>query len=124
MRKINKVSSAEQTENAQVDKPFFLGSAVVILGMILLMVIFDKQTGALMNDLYNFTAYNFGWAYLAITLIFLFVILYIAFSKLGRIRLGGPKARPEFKTMTWIAMFFCSGCLLYPSDASGGGGSG
>lgn len=109
MRKINKVSSAEQTENAQVDKPFFLVSAVVILGMILLMVIFDEQTGALMNDLYNFTAYNFGWAYLAITLIFLFVILYIAFSKLGRIRLGGPKARPEFKTMTWIAMFFCSG---------------
>ena len=72
--------------------------------MIILMVVFDKQTGELMNIAYNFTANSMGWAYLAITLIFFFVMIYIAVSKIGRLRLGGCKARPEFGTLTWIAI--------------------
>ncbi len=109
MQKTNPAVSPVKEKNAPVDKPFFLVSAVIIIAMIILMVVFDKQTGELMNIAYNFTANSMGWAYLAITLIFFFVMIYIAVSKIGRLRLGGPKARPEFATLTWIAMFFCSG---------------
>lgn len=109
MQKTNPAVSPVKEKNAPVDKPFFLVSAVIIIAMIILMVVFDKQTGELMNIAYNFTANSMGWAYLAITLVFFFVMIWIAVSKIGRLRLGGPKARPEFATLTWIAMFFCSG---------------
>jgi BCCT family betaine/carnitine transporter len=48
----------------------------------------------------------------------LFVVLCIAlaFSPLGRIRLGGPQARPEFGFVSWFSMMFAAGMgvgLLY-----------
>lgn len=109
MKKERDNAPATAERPAQVNKPFFIISAAIVITMIVLMVVFDKATGEIMQTLYNFTGNQLGWAYLVITFVFFLFLLWLAFSKFGRIRFGGPKARPEFKTVTWIAMFFCSG---------------
>ena len=44
------------------------------------------------------------------------VLLWFAFGRYGRVRFGGPDAKPEFRTLSWVAMLFCAGIgtsLLY-----------
>ena len=49
-----------------------------------------------------------GSSSLTIAVVFLFCV-YLAVSPLGRIRLGGPTATPEFSTLSWLAMLFSAG---------------
>ena len=52
---------------------------------------------------------NGGWFFVLVVNIFLFFTLYIAFSRFGKIRLGGKNAEPEFGTMAWFSMLFSAG---------------
>jgi len=50
-----------------------------------------------------------GWFYLLVTTFFLVFVLYLAFSKYGKIRLGGPDEKPAFGRFAWFAMLFQAG---------------
>lgn len=52
---------------------------------------------------------NFSWLYLWTMLFFVLFCLVIAFSPLGKIRLGDPDERPEYSTISWFAMLFGAG---------------
>ena len=45
----------------------------------------------------------------ALALGFVVFALWLAFSRFGRIRLGGDDERPAFRTVSWIAMMFSAG---------------
>ena len=65
------------------------------------------------NDIFaevlGFINERLGWLYIIDFNIFLFAGLYFAFSRYGKIRLGGPYARPEFSTGAWYAMLISAG---------------
>ncbi|MEP1353244.1 MAG: BCCT family transporter [Tateyamaria sp.] len=50
-----------------------------------------------------------GWFIMLEASGLLFVALYLAFSRYGKIRLGPDAAEPEFSTPPWIAMLFAAG---------------
>jgi len=52
---------------------------------------------------------SLGWFYLLVTTFFLVFVVYLASSKYGRIRLGGPDEKPEFGRFAWFAMLFQAG---------------
>ena len=41
--------------------------------------------------------------------LYLFIMIFIAFSKLGGIRLGGKNAVPDFSRLSWFSMLFSAG---------------
>lgn len=51
----------------------------------------------------------FGWAVLAASSGALVVCLIAALGPLGRMRVGGPGARPEFSRFAWLMMLFAAG---------------
>ena len=64
----------------------------------------------------NWVAANFSWFYLLAVAIFLILLVVIAASRFGSIRLGADDARPEFSFASWLAMLFAAGMgigLLY-----------
>ncbi|MEU0242171.1 BCCT family transporter [Nocardiopsis sp. NPDC006198] len=63
---------------------------------------------AVMNSALNRITSGFGWAYLLLPLLLLALLVGLAFSRYGRIRLGDDGDRPEFATHTWIAMILCA----------------
>ncbi|MFJ9552331.1 BCCT family transporter [Nocardiopsis sp. NPDC101807] len=63
---------------------------------------------AVMNSALNRITSGFGWAYLLLPLLLLVLLVGLAFSRYGRIRLGDDGDRPEFATHTWIAMILCA----------------
>jgi choline/carnitine/betaine transport len=52
----------------------------------------------------DWVAQSVGWSYLVVTLGCIALLVYIALSRFGRIRLGADDARPEFSTWSWLAM--------------------
>ncbi len=50
-----------------------------------------------------------GWAFVLAASAFVVFALWLAISKYGRIPLGKDDERPEFKTISWIAMMFSAG---------------
>ncbi|MGW9348412.1 choline/carnitine/betaine transport [Nocardiopsis flavescens] len=47
---------------------------------------------------------SFGWSYLLITLAILVFLVSLAFSPIGRTRLGKDTDRPEFSNLAWLTM--------------------
>ena len=52
---------------------------------------------------------NTGWLFVLAGTVFVFFIFGVALSKFGHIRLGGDDEKPEFSTLSWIAMMFAAG---------------
>ena len=49
------------------------------------------------------------WVFILASNFFIVLALYLAFSKLGRIRIGGLTAKPEFTNFAWYAMLISAG---------------
>ena len=62
-----------------------------------------------LNNLQNFITVKLGWFYLFIAAFMLVFILWIMFSKHGKIKLGRDDDEPEFSRFTWFAMLFSAG---------------
>jgi len=87
----------------------FLISVLIVLAFVAWGAVSPQGLAAMANHLLAFTTDKFGWFYLLVTFAFLVFILYLAFSKYGRIRLGGDEEKPEYSNISWFAMLFSAG---------------
>lgn len=84
-------------------------SAILVLGFIAFTIIFPNRSAEFFGDLNNKINSNFNWLFvLTINAAFVFLIV-IGLSKLGKIRLGGFRAKPEYSNFSWYAMLFSAG---------------
>jgi len=112
---IGKVRSVTQS-NRETNRSRFLVYPQVFwpsVGLILTLLIFAVAATNLANqffaDLNAFLTNSVGWWYILAVTGFLLVVLVLAFSRYGRIKLGGPDDKPEFSNMSWFAMLFSAG---------------
>jgi betaine/carnitine transporter, BCCT family len=87
---------------------FFISAVLVILFVVCTLVnpagakkVFDATKG--------WTIENFDWFFMISGNIFVLFCLFLICSPVGKIRLGGPDAKPEFKRVSWFAMLFAAG---------------
>ncbi|MQA01419.1 MAG: BCCT family transporter [Streptosporangiales bacterium] len=52
---------------------------------------------------------NLGWTFVLAATGFVVFVLWLAFSRYGNIPLGSDDEKPEFRTVSWIAMMFSAG---------------
>jgi choline/glycine/proline betaine transport protein len=88
-------------------------TALITIPLIILFiffgVFFNQPTSVILESLKDRIAYNFGWFYIfSISAILIFVV-YLAFSKYGKIRLSEDYAEPQFSYIAWISMLFSAG---------------
>lgn len=86
-----------------------LSSAILVLAFVIFTLIWPDDAANFFGGVNNFINEHFNWLYvLTINAAFFFLII-IGLSKLGRIRLGGYTARPEYSNAAWYAMMFSAG---------------
>ncbi|WP_325047968.1 BCCT family transporter [Parvularcula marina] len=86
----------------------FLPHAVIALVAILSMMLPGVTSSALLAASAWFFRY-FDWLTLVATGGAILFCLAVAVLPVGRLRIGGREARPEFRTVTWFAMLFAAG---------------
>ncbi|MBC9795652.1 BCCT family transporter [Sinomicrobium weinanense] len=93
----------------EINGPVFFSSAIIMIISITLTLIYKDSAGKYFNRIQSLVADNGGWFFVLVVNLFLFFMIYMAFSKFGRLRIGGQNTKPEFKTMSWFAMLFSAG---------------
>ena len=86
-----------------------LWSAGFLLVFITLSLAFTDTTADAFSAVLDFINGKLGWLYILDFNIFVGVALFFALGRYGKIRLGGPTARPEFSTGAWYAMLISAG---------------
>lgn len=89
--------------------PVFYISAALSLFIVLAGALDGGAFSQITSSLLGFVSENFAWLYLIVMLFFVIFCLAIAFSRFGSIRLGPDDSSPEYSTLSWFAMLFCSG---------------
>lgn len=90
----------------------FLPPAILTVIIALLAIVFPAQFDAVAGGALSFILEKLGWL-MGLVVILLFVVcLFAMCSKYGRIKLGGPNAKPIMKTPSWIALSFTSAMAI------------
>lgn len=92
-----------------IDKPTFFGALSLLLAVTIPLIIWPEQGALWVGMARTFLTGNMGFLYLALGACAGGFMLFIAFSRIGRISLGHPDDKPEFSTVSWAAMLFCAG---------------
>ncbi len=89
--------------------PVFVISGITIVLFIIGSLIFQDQATELFKNTRIWLTTNLDWLFMiTANLVFLFCVI-VAISPLGKIRLGGSDAKPEYSNLTWLAMLFAAG---------------
>ena len=89
--------------------PVFVISSIAIVVFVLGSLIFQEHATTLFKNTRSWLTTNLDWFFmLSVNLVVLFCLV-VAFSPLGKVRLGGKEAKPEYSYLTWLAMLFAAG---------------
>ena len=87
---------------------FFLAASFVLLFSGLTLV-WPVAAGEMLSSARAFTLQSFDWFFAMTPVVVFGFCMILAISPLGRIRLGGREAKPDFSRGSWVAMLFASG---------------
>ncbi|MBT0962280.1 BCCT family transporter [Denitromonas iodatirespirans] len=92
-----------------IHNPVFAISGLSIVAFVLITLAFQDQAAEFFNWLRPALTSTFAWFFLSAGNIFLLFAAFLMFSPLGKIRLGGQDAKPDYSYIGWFAMLFAAG---------------
>ncbi|ELW77603.1 TPA: choline BCCT transporter BetT [Acinetobacter nosocomialis] len=94
---------------ANVNPNVFLGTVIIIALFLAVVVIAPSSFELLTQQLKQWITDSFSWFYVLSVAFFLILLIYIACSAIGRIKLGPDHSQPEYSNGSWFAMLFTAG---------------
>lgn len=88
-------------------------SGLIALGMLVVILaglVIVRPDGKIFQDILSNLCVMFRGPVTIFCYICIAVLLYLCFSKYGKIRLGGENAKPEYSTFSWLSCLFMAGC--------------
>ncbi|MFE6449608.1 BCCT family transporter [Nocardiopsis dassonvillei] len=87
---------------------FFVSAALTIV-FVVSAIFFTDTVDAVFGTTSGWILTNLGWFYILGVTTFLIFLIWIAFSRFGRVRLGPPESTPDYSNSAWFAMLFAAG---------------
>jgi choline/glycine/proline betaine transport protein len=86
-----------------------LFTAGFLILFLLWVFLLPDSSSEVLQGLLSWVNNTWGWYFILMGNIFVIACAYFAFSRCGKIRIGGPNALPEFSTPSWYAMLISAG---------------
>ena len=93
----------------RIDPLVFFPTALISLVVIVYSVLAPEQSAKTFSDIRVWATTTFDWFLMSSGNLLLLFCVVVALSPLGRIRLGGKGATPDYSRMSWFAMLFGAG---------------
>lgn len=87
----------------------FLISGLSVIAFVLLTILFHSQAEPLFASMRGWLTSNLDWFFISAANIFVLLCLVLIVSPLGKVRLGGTEATPDFGYLGWFSMLFAAG---------------
>ncbi|CCQ74828.1 BCCT family transporter [Magnetospira sp. QH-2] len=92
-----------------IHHPVFWISAILVLLFVITTIVMPTEAKGVFDGAKSWSINNFDWLFMVGGNIFVLFCLALIFLPVGKIRIGGDGARPEFTTLSWFAMLFAAG---------------
>ncbi len=87
----------------------FAVSGLLVVAFVVLTLAFQNQVEPLFSGMRSWLTSSLDWFFIAAGNIFVLVMLGLAVSPLGKVRLGGTEATPDYSYLGWFSMLFAAG---------------
>ncbi|MEN2509789.1 BCCT family transporter [Gordonia polyisoprenivorans] len=84
-------------------------TAAIVIGFVAWGLIGPDSLNTVSDTVLGWITTNLGWLFVLAATGFVIFAVYLAVSKYGRIPLGADDEKPEYRTVSWIAMMFSAG---------------
>ena len=92
-----------------IHNPVFLISGLSIVAFVFFALALPEQSTALFGAMRPYLTSTFDWFFLGAANIFVIFCLLLIVLPVGRVRLGGADATPDYSYIGWFAMLFAAG---------------
>tara|TARA_R110001583_G_scaffold184037_1_gene343017 strand:- start:84581 stop:86191 length:1611 start_codon:yes stop_codon:yes gene_type:complete len=87
----------------------FAISAIAVIAFVALTLMFQTQVEPMFSSMRGWLTSNLDWFFIGAGNIFVLVCIGLAISPLGKVRLGGTEAKPDYTYTGWFSMLFAAG---------------
>jgi betaine/carnitine transporter, BCCT family len=87
----------------------FLISGLTVILFVVFTIIFQNQAEPVFSAMRSWLTGNLDWFFISAANIFVLLCLGLIVSPLGKVRLGGTEAKPDFSYLGWFSMLFAAG---------------
>ena len=87
----------------------FAISGLFVVAFVIMTLAFQNQVEPMFTGLRNWLTGNLDWFFISAANIFVVICLVLIFTPLGRVRLGGTEAKPDYSYLGWFSMLFAAG---------------
>ena len=98
-----------QVFGMDIHNPVFAISALLILVFVITTLLLPSEAKSVLESAKSWSIDYFDWFFMVASNLFIVFCLALLVLPLGKIRIGGEDARPEFSTLSWFAMLFAAG---------------
>ena len=98
-----------QVLGLDIHNPVFVVSSLTIIAFVAGVLAFQVAAAAAFGALRAWLMSTFDWVFMGAGNFFVLFCLLLVATPLGRVRLGGADARPDYSRSTWFAMLFAAG---------------
>ncbi len=92
-----------------INPAVFFPTALISLAVIIFSLFAPTASADLFSALRSGAVANFDWFFMTVGNLLLLFCVAVAISPLGKIRLGGKGASPDYSRLSWFAMLFGAG---------------
>ncbi|HRJ24315.1 BCCT family transporter [Thauera sp.] len=87
----------------------FAISGLAVVAFVILTLAFQNHVEPLFSGLRGWLTTHLDWFFISAGNVFVLVCLGLAVSPLGKVRLGGTEAKPDYSYLGWFSMLFAAG---------------
>ncbi|MEQ8695227.1 MAG: BCCT family transporter, partial [Bauldia litoralis] len=92
-----------------IHNPVFWITSILIVVFVLGTLMLPGDAKLAFDGAKGWSIANFDWLFMVAGNIFVLYCLALIFLPVGKIRIGGQNAKPEYSTVSWFAMLFAAG---------------
>ena len=81
----------------------------VLITLSILCALFPYRTNDILMAVQSSIYTNLSWVYIFLISFFFIFLMILAFTKIGKIRLGPDNSNPQYSFFSWISMLFAAG---------------
>ena len=98
-----------QVMGLDIHNPVFFISSILTVGFVIVVLMFQEGAADALGALRPWLTSTFDWVFMIAANIFVLFCIFLIVSPLGKIRLGGKDAKPDYSYAGWFAMLFAAG---------------
>jgi BCCT family betaine/carnitine transporter len=92
-----------------IHNPVFVISGLTIVAFVFLTLAFQNDVGPMFDGMRKWLTSALDWFFLSAANVFVILCLVLIFTPLGKVRIGGKDAKPDYSYAGWFAMLFAAG---------------